>query len=140
MIIMAKSNVLTDILFRSRNKKKKAQKLKTNPDGVYEAQYVEIGGIHQWVAIRGNQPGNPVLLFVHGGPGSPYSMFSPLISFWEEHFTIVQWDQRGSGKTFRKNSKNDSGSLTFDQLARDGIKLVEYLCSTLEQKKRSEER
>src|SRR5690625_3609657 len=132
---MAKNNILIDIIFRSRNKKLNSKKLRESPEGVYVNQYVDIGGIQQWITIRGDNPNNPILLFVHGGPGSPYSMFNPLISFWEEHFTIVQWDQRGAGKTFSKNSKNDSGSLTFDQLARDGIKLVEYLCSTLEQKK-----
>lgn len=132
---MAKSNILKDILLRSRNKKMNAQKLKTYPGGIYRAEYVEIGGIQQWVTVRGKKMGNPILLFVHGGPGSPYSMFNPLISYWEEHFTVVQWDQRGSGKTYRKNKKNYQDTMTFNQIANDGIELVEYLCSTLKQKK-----
>src|SRR5690625_4587005 len=102
---MAKNNILIDIIFRSRNKKLNSKKLRESPEGVYVNQYVDIGGIQQWITIRGDNPNNPILLFVQGGPGSPYSMFNPLISFSEEHFTIVLWDQRGAGKTFSKNSK-----------------------------------
>jgi len=132
---MAKNNILQDIIFRSRNMKLNSKKLREKSGGVYINQYVDIGGIQQWITIRGDNPNNPILLFVHGGPGSPYTMFNPLISYWEEHFTLVQWDQRGSGKTFSENGKEGSGTLTFDKLARDGIELVEYLCSTLDQKK-----
>ncbi len=102
---------------------------------MYDYRYVEIGSIRQWVTIRGENPNNPILLLVHGGPGSSYMMFNPLISFWEEHFTLVQWDQRGSGKTFSENGKDGSGTLTFAQIVKDGIELVEYLCSTLKQRK-----
>src|SRR5690625_5720008 len=85
-----------------------AQKLKTYLGGIYRAEYVEIGGIQQWVTVRGKKMGNPILLFVHGGPGSPYSMFNPLISYWEEHFTVVQWDQRGSGRSEEHTSELQS--------------------------------
>lgn len=133
--IMAKSNVLSDVLFRARNKRMNAKKLTRKPGGIYENQYMTVGGIDQWVTIRGEDPHNPILLFVHGGPGSPYSMFNPLITSWEKDFTLVQWDQRGAGKTFGKNKMDGSGTLTFDKIAKDGIELVENLCSTLNQQK-----
>src|SRR5690625_6906330 len=81
---MAKNNILQDIIFRSRNMKLNSKKLREKSGGVYINQYVDIGGIQQWITIRGDNPNNPILLFVHGGPGSPYTMFNPLISYWEE--------------------------------------------------------
>ncbi|GIN71728.1 hypothetical protein J14TS2_22030 [Bacillus sp. J14TS2] len=50
--------------------------MKPNPEGVYDYQYVEIGGISQWVTIRGENPTNSVLILVHGGPGSPFTIRS----------------------------------------------------------------
>jgi pimeloyl-ACP methyl ester carboxylesterase len=96
--------------------------------GIDEASYVRIGGIEQWVAIRGEDRSNPVLLFLHGGPAdvtNPWTfvMFAP----WEKHFTVVQWDQRGAGKTFRKNGSALAPTMKLDRMAQDGIELTEYL-------------
>ncbi|GIP29728.1 proline iminopeptidase [Paenibacillus sp. J23TS9] len=130
------NNALVQIVMRKRNQRKNAQLLRlTTSEGIAESGFVRIGGIEQWVTIRGENRRNPVLLFIHGGPGSVYSIFSPLLRSWEKEFTIVQWDQRGAGKTFRRNGKQESGLLTFDRLVKDGIELSEYLCSRLQQKK-----
>jgi pimeloyl-ACP methyl ester carboxylesterase len=88
---------------------------------------VKIGGIDQWIGIRGEDKDNPVLLVIHGGPGSSYSIFTPHLRAWEELFTIVQWDQHGSGKTFARREKAGCGVLTMEQLIRDGIEVAEYL-------------
>lgn len=74
------------------------------PEGVERYDYVRIGGIDQFVSIRGQDRANPVLLLVHGGPGFPTSG----IAWWatrglEEYFTVVHWDQRGAGKTHLAN-------------------------------------
>lgn len=74
------------------------------PGGIERLEKVRIGGIDQWVSIRGNDPRNPVLLMLHGGPGwvaMPTSWYFQ--RGWEEYFTVVQWDQRGAGKTYAAN-------------------------------------
>ncbi|HEV7778354.1 MAG TPA: alpha/beta hydrolase, partial [Luteibacter sp.] len=75
-----------------------------SPNGVEELKPVTIGGIQQWISVRGRDRRNPILLVLHGGPGSPtmpvaYTFQSP----WEDYFTVVEWDQRGAGKTYASN-------------------------------------
>src|SRR5690606_7109196 len=64
------------------------------PTGVERYEYLSIGGIRQFVSIRGQDRANPVLLVIHGGPGFPTSG----IAWWatrglEEYFIVVHWDQ-----------------------------------------------
>jgi pimeloyl-ACP methyl ester carboxylesterase len=96
------------------------------PRGVVEERSVRIGGIDQWVGIRGEDQENPVMLVLHGGPGCSYTIFTPHMRGWEKHFTIVQWDQRGSGRSFGRNGKRESGDLSFEQLSRDAEEVAEY--------------
>jgi proline iminopeptidase len=103
-----------------------------NTNGIAEECYVPIGGIEQRIGIRGEDRFNPVLLIVHGGPGASCSIFTPRIRAWEKHFTIVQWDQRGSGKTLGRSGERATGVLTLDRLTRDGIEVAEYLRRRLE--------
>jgi pimeloyl-ACP methyl ester carboxylesterase len=98
-----------------------------SPEGIQEAGYVPIGGIRQWIQIRGEDRGNPVLLFLHGGPGASALGATAGWRPWERHFTVVQWDQRGSGRTYRENGESDPGSLTIDRMAADGIEVVRHL-------------
>ena len=65
--------------------------------------YVSLGGIDQWIQIRGDDRRNPVLLYEHGGPGTTISPVSSLLRPWEKYFTVVMWDQRDAGKTFVRN-------------------------------------
>jgi len=130
------ANPLTAFMVRPIQQRRNAKKLIiTAPNGIRDERFVTIGGIQQWVSIRGQDRANPVLLILHGGPGSPYTPFSSWLLEWEKHFTIVQWDQRGSGKTFQKNSADGSGTLTLDTLAKDGIELSEYVRRELQQEK-----
>ena len=67
---------------------------------ISEEKFILINGIEQWVTIKG-ESSKPLILFLHGGPGSPISPYSDnLYKNWEKDFIIVQWDQRGTGKTF----------------------------------------
>ncbi|WP_187471018.1 alpha/beta fold hydrolase [Luteimonas viscosa] len=70
------------------------------PAGIEREQKVRIGGIEQWISIRGNHRANPVLLVIHGGPGytsMPLAWWNART--WEEFFTVVHWDQRAAGRT-----------------------------------------
>jgi pimeloyl-ACP methyl ester carboxylesterase len=89
--------------------------------------HVRIGGIDQWIQLNGENPDNPVLLVLHGGPGSPYALFTPLLREWEKHFTVVHWDRRGAGKTLRRNGKKGCGEMSFERCVEDAIELAEYL-------------
>ncbi|RLM49967.1 hypothetical protein DVK02_17570, partial [Halobellus sp. Atlit-31R] len=71
---------------------------------VREERYVRIGGVEQWVVLKGEDCRNPVLLIVHGGPGNPLSPYlDGLYAGWEKHFTLATWDQRGAGRTYTRN-------------------------------------
>jgi pimeloyl-ACP methyl ester carboxylesterase len=94
--------------------------------GIDEGLFVKIGGIDQWVTIRGQDRNNPVLLMVHGGPGVTMSPTARDSLSWERDFTIVQWDQRGAGKTFGRSGPLDP-TVTIDRMAQDGVEVAEFL-------------
>lgn len=103
-------------------------------ESVNEAGFVAIGGIEQWVTIRGESCANPVILFLHGGPGNPLSPYAERIyAAWEREFTLVQWDQRGAGRTFGRNPV--PATLTVAGMTADGIALADYLRARLRQPK-----
>ena len=98
--------------------------------------YVQIGGIQQWVTVKGCSRANPVLLMVHGGPGNPMSPYSAkLYGAWEQHYTLVQWDQRGAGRTYAKSPPADGQMLTVEQLAADGNEVAAYIAGRLGKRK-----
>ena len=97
-------------------------------EGVDEKGWITLGGIEQWVTIRGRNLDNPILLFLHGGPGFSMGPFlHTAYPHWDEYFTVVNWDQRGSGRTFGRHGKRGSGPLTIGRMVVDGIELVEEL-------------
>ncbi len=93
---------------------------------VEEARYLSVGGIEQWVTIRGDDDRKPLLLIVHGGPGDVQSPFVTTYAPYERDFLLVQWDQRGAGRTFEKYGKDTPG-LSLDREVADGIELSELL-------------
>jgi pimeloyl-ACP methyl ester carboxylesterase len=97
------------------------------PNGIVEQRFVKVGGIDQWIQIRGEDRNNPVLLVLHGGPGWPNAVFTLPLRPWEQHFTVIQWDHRGAGKTLGRNGKAGSGEMTFDRRVTDAIEAVEFL-------------
>lgn len=99
------------------------------PNGVQDSFIAELGGARQYISVRGADRGNPILLFVHGGPASvelplSWSFQRP----WEDFFTVVQWDQRAAGKSFALNDpKTMAPTLTPDRYRDDAIELIELL-------------
>ncbi len=104
------------------------------PNGVAQGRFVEIGGIEQWIQIRGDDADNPVLLVLAGGPGNSLVPLVPVFRSWERQFTVVQWDQRGAGKTFGRNGENEA-PMTIDRMVRDGVEVTQYLLAHLHKRK-----
>ncbi|MBE0687979.1 MAG: alpha/beta fold hydrolase [Anaerolineaceae bacterium] len=95
---------------------------------------VNLGGVDQWLIIRGQDTNNPVLLFLSGGPGA--SEAARVLRFnqeLEKHFTVVIWEQRGCGKSYP--SINPKSDLTLDQYEADIIELSELLRTRFNQEK-----
>jgi pimeloyl-ACP methyl ester carboxylesterase len=98
----------------------------TPPERVKEEMFVRIGGIDQWISIRGEDHDAPVLLILHGGPGAPWSGFPQLNSSWERSFIVVGWDQRGAGRTFGRSGPVGA-DVTIDRMAQDGVEVAEFV-------------
>lgn len=100
-----------------------------SPEGIERLEAVRIGGIDQWISIRGVDRRNPVLLMIHGGPGyvaMPMSWYFQ--RGWEEYFTVVQWDQRGGGKTYTANDPATvAPTLTVPRMIADAEELIVWL-------------
>ncbi|MER7670641.1 alpha/beta hydrolase [Kitasatospora sp. NPDC096128] len=103
----------------------------TAPNGVEESGFVRIGGIDQWISIRGEDRSNPVILEILGGPGASNLAFLPRTHSWEKHFTIVRWDMRGAGFTFAAGGPEGQGELSHPQLYRDALEVTEHLRTRL---------
>jgi pimeloyl-ACP methyl ester carboxylesterase len=105
------------------------------PNGINESMYLDIGGIRQWVQIRGQDRANPVLLWLNGGPGFSTIPATPRYRSWEHDFTVVIWDQRGEGKTFQDSGRSVAGTMTMERMAQDGIEVAEFLRAHLQKDK-----
>ena len=73
------------------------------PGSITVIEKVTLGGVEQTITIRGMDSSNPVLLFLHGGPGMPSSPWATWNNFHadlEKNFVFVHWDQRGAGKSY----------------------------------------
>lgn len=126
---LAQSQPATDPTFAQTGCSPATQKI--NKQG-----FIAIGGIRQWVTIKGDSCANPVILVIHGGPGNPLSPNADAIySAWEKNYTLVQWDQRGAGKTYGESTPDPDAPLTLLQMTNDGVALATYLTEHLGQKK-----
>ncbi|MFC1487689.1 alpha/beta hydrolase [Thermoproteota archaeon] len=97
-------------------------------NGISSLEEITIGDLKQWIFIRGTDQNNPVLLFLHGGPGAPLLGMSSSRKYDVElikHYTVVHWDQRGAGKSFHTDIPVDS--MTYDRFVEDCNELIDYL-------------
>jgi len=93
-----------------------------------EKNFMEIGGVRQGFFIRSENPENPVLLFLHGGPGSPelpYSVAYESSERLEKYFTVCYWEQRGACMSF--NDAIDVATMTIEQMVEDARQMTDYL-------------
>lgn len=99
------------------------------PNGIQESYKTKIGGIDQWINVRGQDKTNPIILFIHGGPASP--LIPTLWQFQrpiEEYFTVVNYDQRGAGKTYVEDHSDAVGAtLHIPRYVDDAIEIAEYV-------------
>lgn len=97
------------------------------PGSIAEINYFRLGGVEQWVMIRGESVANPPLILLYGGPGlSEMRFFRHFNAPLEKSFTVVYWDQRGSGKSFDPSIAKSS--LTVEQFIADLGELLEVVC------------
>lgn len=101
---------------------------------VAQAGFVSIGGIEQWIDVRGRDQRNPAILVVHGGPGEAQYPFASKYEPWQQDFVVVQWDQRGAGRTFGRHGAQ-TPDVNLERITRDGIEVVEYVCRRLGKQK-----
>jgi pimeloyl-ACP methyl ester carboxylesterase len=99
------------------------------PSGVHESYQLKAGGVDHCVYARGNDRGNPVIFFIHGGPASPLApaawQFQRPV---EEYFTVVTYDQRAAGRTLRTVDPDTiADTLKIEQYVADAIELAEQV-------------
>ena len=94
---------------------------------------ININGLKQTIHIKGNNENNPILLFLHGGPGvtNRHSVMTTNDDLLDD-FTIVAWDQRGTAGSYKGAKASD---LTIEQMIEDANSLVNYLCDKFNKKK-----
>jgi pimeloyl-ACP methyl ester carboxylesterase len=104
------------------------------PGSVAALEKVRLGGVDQWISIRGSDASNPVLLHLSGGPGSSdVGWVRTFNQALEEHFTVVVWEQRGTGKSYP--ALDPTATFTLDRVVADGIELSDYLAGRFHQPK-----
>lgn len=105
-----------------------AQKI-VGEDGIETTEQIELGGIKQTINVRGRHRANPILLILHGGPGlTMMPVAHQYLRPWEEFFTVVQWDQRGAGKTYAANDPEKiKSTMTVERMLADAEELAAYL-------------
>lgn len=105
---------------------------------IEESGFVPIGGIEQWIAIQGADSSNPVIVYLHGGPAEAQSPFLREFAPWTQDFTVVNWDQRGSGKTYGRNGASTPGmappQTALTTMVQDAREVVEHIRQRLSKK------
>ncbi|WP_018759944.1 alpha/beta fold hydrolase [Paenibacillus terrigena] len=110
--------------------------------GISSIEKIIIGDVKQSILIQTEKPGSPVLLFIHGGPSMPVPGVSnrgsdyALVTTTKElikYFTVVFWDQRGTGKSYSRTIAKETMHLK--QFISDARDVTDYLRNRFNQEK-----
>lgn len=113
---------------------RKTPKISSGSRSVSCLEKIQIGGTEQWLLMRGKSVRLPVMLWLHGGPGSAQIGFAPYFQReLEQHFVVVNWDQRGAGLSYRNHTSADTMSV--EQFIADAREVTEYLQDKFRQNK-----
>lgn len=107
-------------------------------NGVDKGIYVTLGGQEQYLLVRGENADNPVMIWLHGGPGIADAYMNYMFQkYLVDDYTIINWDQRGCGRTYYRNAESDpdNDTATFGQAQIDLDELVDYACARFETNK-----
>ncbi|MDX1479398.1 MAG: alpha/beta hydrolase [Saprospiraceae bacterium] len=97
-------------------------------------EQIDLNGTRQWVYFRGRDTTKPLLLFLHGGPGTAATgLIRKFIPELENRFIVVHWDQRGAGKSFSEGGKR--ADFTVEQMIADVGTLTEIVLDRFGQDK-----
>lgn len=99
---------------------------------ISEKVFVNINGMEQGMFIKGKNINNPVLLYLHGGMPDYFLTQNYPIDL-EDYFTVVWWEQRGSGISYRDDIPKES--ITLEQLISDTLEVTDYLRNRFHQDK-----
>jgi proline iminopeptidase len=95
---------------------------------------MRLGGVDQWLTLRGHDVANPLLLYVHGGPGGPdLGTIRHFVPELEEHFVVAHWSQRGAGKSYARDASG--AGMTMSRFVEDLEELSLHLLRRFEQRK-----
>lgn len=104
------------------------------PESVASLEQIRLGGVDQWVLIRGRDRTRPVVLFLHGGPGMPAMFLAHSFQRgWEHDFVVVHWDRSGAGKSFA--ARRPGSETTVSQTLRDTFELTRELQTRFAQRR-----
>ncbi len=107
---------------------------RTPDGGINESMYIDVNGTKQWIHVYGEDIDNPVLLYLHGGPGSSTSDIDYIFTRkWADVYTVVTWDQRNCGKSY--DAQQNDIVLTRELFLTDGKKITKFILDYLSKDK-----
>jgi pimeloyl-ACP methyl ester carboxylesterase len=132
---MKRIDILIAIIFVTASNKVDCQKVIGHSSSSIDRLYdINLNGCQQKILVQSNNINNPILLYLHGGPGSSIMLFSHSFSKrLKDHFIFVNWDQRGTALSYHEGM--DTTKISEEQIREDALELIKYLLKTFNKKK-----
>jgi pimeloyl-ACP methyl ester carboxylesterase len=126
LLFLLGSSIVSLLVLRAICQHRTAGRIKiVSASGIDSLEKIKLGGVDQWILIRGWNRDNPVLLLMHGGPGFPCMPFAHVAAELEKRFVVVHWDQRGAGKSYSPSIP--ARSMNMKQFVADMLELTDLL-------------